>query len=117
MANQIKLARLEQQIMNIINKALMTEVENKYAQYATVTKVELSKDTSVAKIYLDCLKREHINKVIENVEKVSGFLRTKIAKALNLYKAPQLKFVDDKTIDYANNIEKLLNEIKEKENK
>lgn len=115
MANQIKLARLEATIAQVLNNALSLEVENPYAKFATVTHVQLSKDCTLAKIYLDCLDRQKINKVLENVQKVSGFLKTKVAKAINLYKAPELKFLDDKTIDYVDKIDSLLKSIKEKE--
>lgn len=115
MPNKIKLARYESLIQETINHALNYEVNNKIAANATVTRVELANDLSVAKIYLDCLHRENADKVVENVQRVSGFLRTKVAHALNAYKAPELRFYSDKTIDYANNIDALLRQIKEKE--
>ena len=115
MANKIKIARYETTILEVINTALNYEVNNKIATNATVTRVELTNDLSVAKIYLDCLHRENIDKIVANVEKVSGFLRMKVANALNTYKAPELRFYPDKSIDYANNIDELLKQIKEKE--
>ncbi|GAA5414801.1 30S ribosome-binding factor RbfA [Ureaplasma ceti] len=117
MPSGVKLARFESIVKDTINKALTNEVKNKIASNATVTSVQLTNDLSVARIYLDCLNRENIDKIISNVEKVKGFLRTKVAHALNAYKAPELRFFADSTIDYANKIEQLLNEIKEKEGK
>lgn len=117
MPNNVKLARYESIIKDTLNNALNYEVNNKLAANATVTRVELTNDLSVARIYLDCLHRENIDKIITNVVKVSGFLRNKVAHALNAYKAPELRFMADKTIDYANNIENLLKQIKEKEEK
>ena len=113
MANPVKIARLEATIQTIINNALVNEVKNKYARFATVTHVSLTKDVSVAKIYLDCLNRDEMDKVLENVRRVSGFLRTMIAKKLNLWQAPELRFVADESITYASKIEALLEQIKQ----
>lgn len=114
MANKIKLARYEEIIKQVINNALNYEINNKIAKNATITTVTLTNDLSYAKVYIDCLYRENIAKIIENVNKLKGFLRTKVSHTLNIYKTPELIFLPDETIDYVNKIDELLKQIKEK---
>lgn len=114
MANKIKLARYEETIKQVINNALTYETNNKYAKFASVVSVSLTNDLSYAKIYIDCLDRKSIDKVIENLNKIKGFLRTKVSHALNIYKTPQLIFQSDTTIDYVKKIDELFEEINKK---
>ena len=67
MANKIKLARYEEIIKQVINNALNYEINNKIAKNATVTTVTLTNDLSYAKVYIDCLYRENIAKIIEKL--------------------------------------------------
>lgn len=117
MANKIKIERYESLIKDIINYALCYEVNDKIAHYANVTYVKLTNDLSYANVYLDCLHRENIDKVISHMVKIKGFLKLKISQKLTTYKTPELRFYADNTLDYAANIEKLFKEIKDKENK
>ena len=115
MANKIQLARYEEIIKQVLNNALNYEVNNKFAKNATVTNVTLTNDLSFAKIYIDCLHRENIDIIINNLNLVKGFLRTKISQTLNTYKTPNLLFYPDKTIDYSQKIEELINQINKKD--
>lgn len=116
MTNKIQLARYEEIIKQVLNNALNYEVNNRWAKNATVTNVTLTNDLSFAKIYIDCLNRQNISKIISNLNLVKGFLRTKVSKTLNIYKTPSLVFYPDRTIDYAEKIESLIDQIN-KENK
>ncbi|MBU3830987.1 MAG: 30S ribosome-binding factor RbfA [Candidatus Ureaplasma intestinipullorum] len=117
MPNKIKLERYEYLIKDIINNALSYEVNDNIAHYANVTYVKLTNDLSYASVYLDCLHRENIEKVVSHVVKIKGFLKSKLSQHLTTYKIPELRFFPDNTLDYAANIEKLFKEIKDKENK
>ncbi len=117
MANKIKIERYESLIKDIINNVLYYDINDKLAHYGNVTYVKLSNDLSYANIYLDCLHRENIDKLIIHMQKIKGVIKTKMAKQLNIYKVPELRFFPDNTLDYANNIEKLFKEIKDKDNK
>lgn len=114
MTNKIKLARYEEIIKQVINNALIQEVNNKYAKFASVLTVNLTNDLSYAKIYIDCLDRTQMDKVLENLNIIKGFLRTKVSHALDIYKTPQLIFYSDTTIDYVKKIDDLFAKINRK---
>ena len=45
----------------------------------------------------------------------AGYLRTKIADRIEIRHTPKIRFCYDKSIEYGNKIERLLNEIHEKD--
>ncbi len=117
MGNNIRISRYETTIMRVINEAITHEVNNKVVKFARVTYVQLTNDLSTATCYIDCLDRTKIDHVLENLNRLTGFFRSKIAKNMDTYKTPVIKFKIDKTIDYAENIDKIIESINNKEDK
>lgn len=111
MGKNIKHSRYESIILNSINRSILFDVNDKIAKHGRVTYVELSGDLSIATCYIDCLDRQKIDNVIKSLQKVSGLFRSKIAKDINTYKTPEIKFKPDKTIDYAKNIDTIISNI------
>ncbi|MCV3743329.1 30S ribosome-binding factor RbfA [Ureaplasma sp. ES3154-GEN] len=108
-----KILKQESYLKDMINDILVTKVENNLANKARVTYVKLASDLSVAKVYIDALSREHIDNVLEELNRVKGFIRSTLANDWNRFKMPQLLFFKDQTIDYAQHIEDLLKQIKQ----
>ncbi len=115
MTNNIKIKRLESQILNIINRTIVLEVNDKVAKHGRITYVKLSNDLSLVKAYVDCQERNKIQIVVDALNKMNGLFRSKIASNINTYKAPKIIFEIDKTIDYAKNIDKIISKLHEKE--
>lgn len=115
MANNIKISRYESIILNVINKAILFEVNDKIAKHGRVTYVKLTNDISIAHVYIDCLDRTKIELVTLSLNKISGLFRNKVAEAMDIYKTPKIIFKIDKTIDYAEKIDKIIKDIHSKE--
>ncbi len=113
MANKIKIQRLESQILNIINRTIVLEVNDRIAKLGRITYVKLSNELSILKAYVDCQDRNKIPKVVEALNKISGLFRSKIASSISTYKSPRIIFEIDKTIDYAKNIDKIIRKLHE----
>lgn len=111
MGTNVRIARYEATILRVINESISREVNNKIVKFARITYVTLTNDLSTATCYIDCLDRSKIDVVLENLAKLSGFFRSKIAKNMDTYKTPVIKFKVDKTIDYAENIDKIIESI------
>ncbi len=112
MGNNVRIARYEAIILRVINETITREVNNKIVKFARVTYVTLTNDLSLATCYIDCLDRTKIDQVLDNLAKLTGFFRSKIAQNIDTYKTPVIKFKIDKTIDYAQNIDKIIESIK-----
>lgn len=113
MADNIKISRYESIILTVINNSLKLEIDNKVLKFATATSVKLTKDLSLATVFLDCLDRNKIENVVFEANRLKGFFKGKLSKVLKTYKTPNIKFVVDEVIDYVDNIEKLFKEINE----
>jgi len=78
----------------------------------TVTKVNISPDLSVAKVYLSLFatsdKEEMINAIRGHAREIRFKLGQKIGKQVRVI--PELQFYLDDSLDYIENIEKLLDE-------
>lgn len=71
----------------------------------------MSPDLSVAKAYLSVFPSEQANEIIENVNKQAQTIRYNLAQRVRfqLRRCPELQFYLDDSIDYLENIDRLLN--------
>lgn len=76
----------------------------------TVTVVRVAPDLSFAKIFISIFGHPDANEVLTNIRTHKGELRYKIGQRLgkSLRRIPQFGFEIDDSIDYAENIDKLL---------
>ena len=76
----------------------------------SVTVVRVSKDLSVAKVYLSVFPSDGSDEFIALVKQISGqvrgYLGNKVGKQLRI--VPELDFFIDDSLDYIDNIEKAL---------
>ncbi|NLJ72604.1 MAG: 30S ribosome-binding factor RbfA [Syntrophomonadaceae bacterium] len=80
----------------------------------TITRVDISNDLGHAKINVSILANEEEQKTAFNIiQKAKGFIRTELAKQLDVRYAPELEFRLDKSIEHGIKISHLLDEIKE----
>lgn len=76
----------------------------------TVSQVRVSPDLSVAKAYLSIFPSDKSNEILENIKSQSKTVRYELAQAVKevLRKCPELQFYLDDSLDYAENIDRLL---------
>ena len=113
----IKIERLNHAIQEEISMILMREVKDENIKFVTITGVDTTSDLSFAKVYYTVLNRDKLNETKEALDKASSFIRTKLAERIEVRHTPELKFIYDKSIAYGEHIEKIIEEIKEKETK
>lgn len=89
---------------------LQQEVKDPRVGFVTIADIELSKDLSVAKIFITVINKDKIE-VAKLLNKISGFLRTKLAAKINMKNTPELRFFADTVSETSENIEKILSDI------
>lgn len=81
--------------------------------FVTVTRVEVTADLRLAKIYFSVLgKDEDYKKTKEALDSGLGFIRMLVAKRINLRIAPEIMFFEDRSSEYSVRIQEVLDEIK-----
>jgi len=80
----------------------------------TIPSVRMSPDLKLATIYVLPLGGKDVNEVIEALDKHKKFLRTEIARRVNLKFAPDIRFRNDAGFDASAKIDAILNSPKVK---
>ncbi len=109
----MRIERLETKILRELSSILQNDVKNTKVGFCTVTSVEVTNDLSYAKVYVSFLGDEDRKEVgLKGLESSKSFIRTLLAKRIQMRKVPELRFVLDETLDYGNKIEKILEDLK-----
>ena len=99
-----------------VSLILSYEVKDPRLQNINITAVKVTDDIGIAYVYYTIIgksikKKE--SKVEDNVLiKLSGMVRSKISKLIEIRRVPKIIFKFDESIEYSENIEKLLKNIK-----
>lgn len=110
----LKLKRIASQIAREISVILNEEAKNEILRMVSITDVTVDEDLTFAKVYF--MTRLEDTKMVENeLNEAAGFIRKELAHSLDLRSTPELKFVYDKSLDYGNRIEEIIDEINDGE--
>ena len=112
MANH-KVERIASDITKYLSNILMLETNDELFKQITIIDVVVSKDLSFAKVYFTSLSELSNEKLEKELNEAAPFLRGKLAKVLEIRNIPELKFIYDTSIEYAQNIENIIKEINE----
>lgn len=105
---QQKVASLIQQDMSAI---FLKEGANAVAgAMVSITKVRVSPDLSLAKVYLSVFPFEKHEQILKNVKAISSKLRFELGKRTKnqLRIIPELAFYNDDSMEYVEHIEELI---------
>lgn len=93
-----------------IAQLLHQEVREPYASHATVTDVEVAPDLSIATVYVSAAPEVDRELLLRSLDKVSGFLRSRVGRELKSRSVPALRFRYDDSIERGDRISRLLDE-------
>ncbi|HHX93915.1 MAG TPA: 30S ribosome-binding factor RbfA [Tenericutes bacterium] len=105
------------QIQREIATILLNEVKAEDLKFVSIIKVEVTNDLGYATIYYRVLNDDKKEKIAKSLEEIKGFLRSQIAKRVQMRKMPQLIFKYDDSLDKFNEFNELIKRVKEKEGK
>ena len=91
--NENRLNRINEELKKEISNIISFELKNPDATgLISVTKVKVTPDLKYAKVYVSILNAKSNEKTMEALKKSSGFIRSIIAKTVNLRITPELVF-------------------------
>ena len=108
-----RVGRLAQEILREVNDILMKKVRDPRVQNVTLTDVDVTGDLQQATIYYSTLDKdtEAQEETQLGLDKATGLIRKELGGRLTLYKTPELSFSRDRSIEYGNHIDTLLQKI------
>lgn len=118
MTKNNRLDRVNEELKKTISNVLTFELQNsKVTGMVSVTKVRITPDFRYARVYVSLLNSKSNTKTIEGLKESAGYIRSQIAKTMNLRVTPELSFEIDDSMEYGAKIDKILNELSQKEDK
>ena len=111
----VKIDRLNNLFVEEISKILRTEIKDERISFVTVTAAKITNDLSFAKVYVTVLNESEKDNVIKLLNKASNFIERELSKRIDIRKMPDITFVYDESLEYAANIENIIESIENNE--
>ena len=106
----VKIDRLNNMFVKEISKIIHEEIKDKDIGFVTITDARITNDLSFAKIYITALD-DNREKVLNSLNKASGFIRSLLCDRVKIRKMPEIHFVYDESIEYGKKIEDIIERI------
>ena len=110
--NNNRFNRVDEELKREISNIISFELKNpNVTGMISVTKVKVTPDLKYAKVYVSILNSKNIKETMTNLKKSSGFIRSELAKRINLRITPEVIFELDDSMEYGAKIDSILKEI------
>ena len=110
--NSIKNTRINGEVQKELSNIIRGEVKDpRINPMTSVVAVEVAPDLKTCKAYISVLGDEESQKnTLAGLRNAEGYIRTKLAKTVNLRNTPEIIFVMDQSIEYGVNMSRLIDE-------
>ena len=106
--------RVGDQIREEVTQLLARNVQDPGIGFITITRVKVTPDLQLARLFYTSIGDEKQQKeTAKALERAKPFLRRQIAQRIRLRRAPELEFKYDESIADLDNVEKLLEQVRE----
>ena len=111
--NETRLNRINEELKKEISHVLTFELKNpNVTGLLSVTRAKITPDFKYAKVYVSVLNSKDIDKTMQGLKESAGFIRSQIAKTINLRVTPEITFEFDDSMEYGMKIDNIIKEIK-----
>ncbi len=111
--NEARLNRINEELKRELSQIINYELKNpNVTGMISVTRAKITPDFKYAKVYVSILNSKNTQKTMEGLKESSGFIRSQIAKTINLRITPELVFELDDSLDYGERIDSILKDLK-----
>ncbi len=98
-------------MLRSLSELLRFETKDPALADISLTAVDLSRDLSVARVYFSMLDPDDDPQpALDGLQRASGFLRSKLGKALMVRHVPELRFQHDDSIAHGAEITRLIDD-------
>ena len=116
MPKEQRLARINDELMKECANVIRQLKDPRVPALVSVLRTETTRDLSLCKVYLTMYgSDEEKTACFEAVVGAAGFIRTEIARRMNLRQTPELKFIPDDSIERGQKLIQLINKVNERE--
>ena len=111
--NSIKNIRVNGEVQKELSNIIREGVKDpRIHPMTSVVAVEVAPDLKHCKVYISVLGDEESQKeTMVGLKSAEGYIRTQLARTVNLRNTPELTFVLDQSIEYGVNMSKLIDSV------
>ena len=111
--NSIKNTRINGEVQRELSNIIRGEIKDpRINPLTSVVAVEVAPDLKTCKSYISVLGDEESQaKTLAGLKSAEGFIRSKLAKTVNLRNTPEIRFVLDQSIEYGVKMSKMIDEV------
>lgn len=111
--NSVKNTRINGEVQKELSNIIRGEIKDpRINSLTSVVAVEVAPDLKTCKAYISVLGDEESQKnTLKGLKSAEGYIRTKLAKNVNLRNTPEITFILDQSIEYGVNMSKLIHDV------
>lgn len=107
-----RMNRIDEELRKEISNIISYELNNpKATGLISVTKVRTTPDLRFARVYVSMINEKNKKATLAALKKSSGYIRSEIAKKINLRTTPELVFEFDESLEYGAKMDSIIREI------
>ncbi len=96
-----------------VDDIIRNDVNDPRIGFFTITRVEMSPDLRSASAYISVLGSENERQdTLSALASASGYIRRQLKPRLRMRQIPEISFVDDRSMEYAQTISTAINQLK-----
>ena len=115
--NSNKNRRINGEVQKVISEAIRYSKDPRISPFTSVMDVEVAPDLKTCKVWVTVMGDEEERlRTAEGLKSAAGYIRSTLARELNMRYTPELRFIMDDSIEYAINMSKKIDEITAKDN-
>lgn len=110
--NNNRFNRVEEEMKKEISNIISNKLKNPdVTGLISITKVKVTTDLKFAKVYVSILNAKNTKATLRGLKQSSGFVRSEVAKSINLRNTPEIIFELDDSMEYGAKIDSILKDI------
>ena len=114
--NSIKNNRINGEVMRVVASAIRYSKDPRISPMTSVMEVEVAPDLKTCKVWVSVMgSDEDREKTMEGLKSATGYIRSTLAREINLRNTPSLRFIMDDPIEYAIDMSKKIDEVTAKD--
>ena len=115
MPSGVRLQRIADRVRQELSQMLIREINDPRLKNIFITDVKIDKELAFADVYVSAIEgSERAPEILEGLESASGFLRRTLSSRVEVRAFPRLRFHWDPTPENADQVEKVLAELRAK---
>lgn len=111
--NSIKMTRVNNEVLRELSNIICSEIKDpRINPMTSVVAVDVAPDLKTCKAYISVLgDKDSQDSTITGLKSAASYIRTLLAKTVNLRNTPEITFILDQSIEYGVNMSRLIDEV------